>query len=370
MKKVIYCLTMLLMMPVMLLFSGCGKIVYKIDDSNFECVVAYNSEISFDGLNIIVQDGDKQTPVAVTPDMIVSCDDTTTVGNKKITIKYKEETLTVNFVVKYKVDFVVDSQIYETQYVLTKDEIIIPAQNPTLAEYDFVGWDYDFDSQINDNVTINAQLTIAGSGVPKLATYYSATYGDTLEDVVLPANAKGNWQFVESKTTSVGDAGENIFKARFIPQDQNLVPGFEQDVTIKVAKKQLEFTNVADQFSYDGTEKNPTYTLSVQDIETEYIKYYSGEAIDAGEYEYEIDIVDKNYKGSYFGVLKINAVAATITIDSKTIKFTDECPELFDYTVYDKDSNPLSKYARFNGYHNQQTRISTRRQLRNWCRGF
>ncbi len=343
MKKVIYCLTMLLMMPVMLLFSGCGKISYKIDDSNFEGIVAYNSEISFDGLNIIVQDGDKQTPVAVTPDMIVSCDDTTTVGNKKITIKYKEETLTVNFVVKYKVDFVVDSQIYETQYVLTKDEIIIPAQNPTLAEYDFVGWDYDFDSQINDNVTINAQLTIAGSGVPKLATYYSATYGDTLEDVILPTNAKGNWQFVESKTTSVGDAGENIFKARFIPQDQNLVPGFEQDVTIKVAKKQLEFTNVADQFSYDGTEKAPTYTLSVQGIETEYIKYYSGEAIDAGEYEYEIDIVDKNYKGSYFGVLKINAVAATITIDSKTIKFTDECPEQFDYAVYDKDSNPLSK---------------------------
>ena len=201
MKKVIYCLTMLLMMPVMLLFSGCGKITYKIDDSSFESVVAYNSAISFDGLNIIVQDGDKQTPVAVTPDMIVSCDDTTTVGNKKITIKYKEETLTVNFVVKYKVDFVVDSQIYETQYVLTKDEIIIPAQNPTLAEYDFVGWDYDFDSQINDNVTINAQLTIAGSGVPKLATYYNATYGDTLEDVVLPTNAKGNWQFVESKTT-------------------------------------------------------------------------------------------------------------------------------------------------------------------------
>ncbi len=343
MKKVIYCLTMLLMMPVMLLFSGCGKITYKIDDSNFDNIVAYNSEISFDGLNIIVQDGDKNTPVAVAPDMIVSCDDTTTVGDKKLIIKYSEETLTVNFVVKYKVDFVVDSQVYETKYVLTKDELTAPAKNPTLAEYDFVGWDYDFDSQINDNITINAQLTVAGSGVPKLATYYSATYGDTLENITLPSNAKGKWQFVDPKATSVGDAGENIFKARFIPQDQNLVPGFEQDVTIKVAKKQLEFTSIVDQFSYDGTEKTPTYSLPVEGLETEYIKYYSDGAIDAGEYEYEIDIVDKNYKGSYFGVLKIKAVTATITIDSITIKFTDECPEEFDYAVYDKDSNPLSK---------------------------
>ncbi|MBR3667269.1 MAG: Ig-like domain-containing protein [Ruminococcus sp.] len=84
---------------------------------------------------------------------------------------------------------------------------------------------------------LTTDLTVNVTAVPAAPTAVgtlNATYGDTLADVELPKPEDGTWAWKDD-TTSVGNAGEQTFKAVFTPSSPNYT-AVEQDVTINVAK--------------------------------------------------------------------------------------------------------------------------------------
>ncbi len=324
-----------------MIFSGCEINTYTLEQNTFETTIAYGSDIDFSSLTITKNAGkDSENIITVTPDMVVSYGDTNSVGQKQAVIEFEGQTLTLDYWVKYKVDFWVEDSLYNSQYVLSKDDLIIP-ENPSLDGYDFVSWDSEIPQEIDDNQTFNALFTVEGSGVPKLSTI-KAVFGDTLQDHLLPQNSKGSWQYVMPQETSVGSVGTNTFEVVFNPTEEGLLP-ITDVVTISVSKKTLEFLDMQTSFDYDGTEKTPQYSLGVADVEVEYIPYYQDAAIDSGEYEFELEIVDDNYKGSYYGSFTINKISADIIIDSKEIDITDETPTDYDYIVKNKNGDEISQ---------------------------
>ena len=342
MKKIIVTICMSLFMLVAGIFSGCGKekIEYYIDYDSINNVVAYNSEISFDEIFITKLKGVEETKISITEDMVVSCDSTDSVGDKQLVVKYNNKKYTINFVVKYKVDFIVDDVVYDTQYVLDVDDIVLPL-NPEKNGVEFVTWNPSIPQDIDDNMTLHAQFTVGSTGMQELMPYYNATYLDTLADIELPQNENGKWVFVDDLSTQVGNAGENYFQVKFVPNDKTLLPSQTKDLKVIVAKKELEFKNVVNLFSYDGKVKVPEYELDVEGLEVEYIPYYVSDAISSGEYEYEMEIIDENYCGLYYGMFTIEKVKATVVIESKTIKFSDEYPSSFVYEVLDKNEENI-----------------------------
>ena len=342
MKKILVSICMCLFMLFAGIFSGCGKekIEYYIDYDSINNVVVYNSEISFNEIFITKLEGVKETQISITEDMIVSCDSTDSVGAKKLVVKYKDKKYTIDFVVKYKVEFMVEDIVYNTQYVLNADEIETPP-NPEKSGLEFVTWNPSIPQDIDNNMTLYAQFTVESAGVQELMPYYNATYLDTLADIDLPENENGKWVFVDEPSTQVGNAGENYFQVKFIPNDKTLLPSQTKELKIIVAKKEIEFKNVSTTFSYDGKVKIPEYELEVTGLDVDYIPYYSLDAISSGEYEYEMEIVDENYSGSYYGIFTIEKVKVTIVIESKSINFTDECPSEFEYRVLDKNQEDL-----------------------------
>ncbi len=335
-KTILSCLFGFLLFTATL-FTGCSKTLYYIDYNNFDNVVVYNSEITLNNWSVTKQEGSTKTPITITQDMIISCDPTDSVGDKTMVIEVEGNKVTVNFVVKYKVEYTTLGDIYNTQYVLTTDEIV-PPQDPVVADLDFVGWDTSIPTEITDNITIDAKFTLAGTNIPAL-TPCNATYGDTLADIRLPQDENGRWEFVDAPNTPVGNAGTQTFDARFIPTDNTLVQPPIRQVTIVVAQKEVEFTNIVDTFSYDGSAKVPTFTLSEAGLYTE---CYMSSAIDAGTYDYEVEVIEDNYKGHITGTLIINKVKATITIADKTIDYTDPIPTTYDYEILDEGGDELS----------------------------
>ena len=343
MKKFLFTILISFFVVFSTSFFGCSSsITCWVDYGAFSGVVEYNGEISIDELSLIKQDGKSTSTVEITPSMVVSCDDTTTVGKKTLVVEYANQTYTFEFFVKYKVEFLVNNEVYNTQFVLSADEIELP-ETPTVENCDFVSWTPNVPETINNNVSIKANFTIAESGIPVLFEE-NATYGDTLSSIELPKNNLGSWEFVNDKSTPVGNAGEQYFDVQFVPKDESLIVTKTDTVKIKVAKKTLTFKNVVDTFTYDGTVKVPTFDFDTKEkITTEYIPYYLGDAIDVNTYEYEIDVNEPNYEGFYSGTLTIDPVEIEIVIDDAHIKITDSVPQTYSYKVSDKNGNNLSQ---------------------------
>ena len=88
--------------------------------------------------------------------------------------------------------------------------------------------------------TKEVTVTIAKADPTATAPSATATYGQTLSNVTLnnPAgNTAGNWSFKDDGTTSVGNAGDNTFKANFTPTDTtNYNTVSNVNVTVTVGK--------------------------------------------------------------------------------------------------------------------------------------
>ena len=87
---------------------------------------------------------------------------------------------------------------------------------------------------------------------PEIPTGRTATYGQTLADVSLP----DDWSWVDS-TTSVGNAGENSFKANYNSPDPNHKDKQDVDITVDVQKVKATVTTppTGNELSYDNTEQ-------------------------------------------------------------------------------------------------------------------
>ena len=89
--------------------------------------------------------------------------------------------------------------------------------------------------------TASVEYTIAKADPTAYAPKgLTATYGQTLSDVTLTnpqGNTPGTWTWKDPGTTSVGNVGDNTFKANFTPTDAANYKSVEDvDVKISVGK--------------------------------------------------------------------------------------------------------------------------------------
>lgn len=323
---------------LILFYSSKYKTTYSLETKSFDAVVEYNSDLNFNKLSIVKKVGNKQEVIEITEDMIVTKNISSSVGEKKIIIKYGDEEFEVNIVVKYKVEFIVNNMVVNEQYVINQNEIIFP-EDPAIEGLDFISWQANLET-LNNNMQYTASFKVSDGLVPKL-TNLSATYGDTLSSVQLPSNSLGKWEFVDDLQTYVGNAGTNVFDVVFIPSDNNAVAQTAK-LSIKVNKKKLDFKDVEQNFVYDGKIKQPTYELD-EEVNVIFTPCYSGDAVNVGEYVYELDIDDKNYKGSYYGKFNITPVQVDVKVNDVEIGFGDEVPDEFNFELLNDSKEPLSQ---------------------------
>lgn len=139
------------------------------------------------------------------------------------------------------------------------------------------------------SATSNAITVTIAKAQPSytIPTNLTATYGQTLADVKLPAG----WAWVDVATTSVGVVGGNKFAVEFTPEDTVNYNKVSGTATIAVIKQQIakpaEDTNV---YTYTGTEQ--TYFVADSALYT----VNGNTRIDAGTQTVAIALKDKtNY---------------------------------------------------------------------------
>ena len=300
---------------------------YYINTSSFNTTVAYQEDV--DVSTLIIEkyvDGELSNKVPVDKTMIKNCDSTASVGEKSLTIKYNDQEFLINFIVKYKIEFLLDETVIDTQYVLKASEIEAP-QDPVKPGFEFIGWD-EIPEVINSNKTINALFSNVPSNIPNLGTL-TATYGDTLNQFILPSNSEGHWEFVDDLTTTVGNVGKNEFMVQFIPVNSELTV-VKDYVYINVSKKKLEFKDIQTEIAYDGNEHIPSYTLDVEGLE---VRYNGQKGKEEGSYLYIFTIIDDNYEGNCMGYF--NIVPAQVNVKVVLSQYEINLGEAFPTITYE-----------------------------------
>ena len=165
-------------------------------------------------------------------------------------------------------------------------------------------------------VTINVSK---GTPQPATVANLNATYGQTLADVALPTGF--SWE--EATTTTVGNAGTNVFHVKFTPSDTTHYNEVRNiPVSVIVAKANYDMTGVAlngGQFTYDGTAKSLAISGTLpQGVE---VTYENNGKTDAGQYPVVAHFTgDANHNA-------IQDMTATLTIlksDIQGLSFVDK----------------------------------------------
>lgn len=307
---------------------------------NGDNVLAYQSDFDFDEYfeNSYVV---KTTPEGeeyyfpITISMLSAQIDTSSVGEKSVDIKYNSKTLTFNYVVKYKVEFLVDLEVFDTQLVLDSAEL--EPKTPSKEGYTFEGWQ-DLPQTITNNVQVNAVFS-EDVVVPELLTL-NAEYGDTLEDLTLPSNKFGAWQFEDELSSSVGDIGNQIKNVKFVQTNGEVFT--TSTVNILISKKTLQFKFDSLEFEYDATEKQPTFYFNGVDKEQVNVIYvpYQDTAVNVGEYEFEYLIDDDNYQGQYSGSFLITKKQVKVLVGNLEMTYLQTVPA-GSFLITDIYGNPL-----------------------------
>ena len=167
-------------------------------------------------------------------------------------------------------------------------------------------------SKINEeySFTIN-QATYTPTSIP---TASAATYGDTLSTVdFIGGDSNGTWAWV-SGTDLVGNAGTRTHNARFTPTDTNYAASTHA-ITVSVAKRTVTFTNVVNEYTYNGSAQNVAYLVGnlVGEDATPTINGNTAYT-NAGSYSITLSVSSDNYQGSLTTTLTINKATPTLTI--------------------------------------------------------
>ena len=140
----------------------------------------------------------------------------------------------------------------------------------------------------------------------------NATYGQTLADLALPQGF--TWD--EPATTSVGNAGPNIFHVTYTPEDTTKYQSVQGiAVTVQVAKVSFDMSGITfsgAQFTYDG---QPHSLAIAGNLPEGVVVYYeNNEQTDVGTYEVRaVFSVDGNHN-------PVNSMPATLTIVKSDIQ--------------------------------------------------
>lgn len=229
--------------------AACGgddkPVTYTLNSTNFEATVAYKSTIDYKDFVIKGSDG---KDIAVTSAM-VSGFDTSSVGEKSLTISYKKFTQTVKYTVKYEVKFSVGGEMKDTQYVLQANEIDVP------DAYESYVWTPAIPATITDNMQFvgterepeEIPVSIGDAGdfavsvgsvasplavtVPTGANWEVTTSNDNVtvtegrNNVLITAKKVGVTTLTVKATNALGDAGEATKTIVVKPQSMAIVEG-------------------------------------------------------------------------------------------------------------------------------------------------
>ncbi len=306
---------------------------YSLKSTEFNEIIALDDEV--DLTNLIIYNKLTKDEIVAGEYEVIHCDDTTTIGSKTLIIKYKNKNYTVNFYVKYKVEFESNNEIISTQYVDNIDEIVYPT-GMEKEGYEFVSWDRNIPTNLTENIKLNAIFSSTTLEIPVL-TNISCEYSTKLSEISLPENENGKWIFEDNLNQTVGSVGNHTFNVKFVPKTTELVERYSQ-VKIQVKKKVLIFNILKNEFTYDGNEHFPEFSLPITDIN---VKTTGSPEINAREegYNYTLRIDDPNYYGMYSGKFKINKADVTITVGNKTINWGENFT--MPYTIEGFDNHEL-----------------------------
>ena len=181
----------------------------------------------------------------------------------------------------------------------------------------------------------DVKLTVNVTAIPAAPTAVgtlNATYGDTLDDVDLPTveDGSGSWAWKDAGTTSVGNAGEQTFKAVFTPSSTNYT-AVEQNVTINVAK--------ADPIPEGVDVITVTYGSTLADIKLPKGWAWKNDTLSVGDvglkrFGATYTPTDTNNYNVIEGGVQINVVAVDKTALNKAIAAADTYLATIKKTVY------------------------------------
>ena len=287
-----------------------NKNPYELKTENFEATIEFNGDVDLNTLSIY--NTKTKTNITASEFTVVSCSETNSIGEKILVIEYNGIQFTIPFKVKYKVEFYLDDQVVSSQFVTTAEEIIIP-ENITKTGYEFISWDTTIPESLDNNLALNAIMSSTTLTVPKLQTV-ATTYGTKLSEISLPNNINGHWEFTEDNSTYVGNVGTHTFNVKFVPSTNELVERYST-IDIVVEQKELTFTILQDEFTYNGLPQFPIYSLPVSGLnvtESDHLINASNNS-----YDYYIIINEPNYRGSCLGTFKINKANVNLEIGTE-----------------------------------------------------
>ncbi len=154
----------------------------------------------------------------------------------------------------------------------------------------------------------------------------TATYGDTLSDVILPEG----WSWADD-TQSVGNAGTKTFKATFTPEDTtNYNTVSDIDVTVTVEKADITPIVSIDDWTYGEKASDPsvegnsgngavTYTYAAKGSD----EFVAETPTNAGEYTVKATIAETaNYNAAEATAdFTINKALLTVTAKNQTVNY-------------------------------------------------
>ena len=229
-KLVLLTISVLLVLGLVLGLSGCGgksqDKSYTLDSAGFKSTAVFGETLSLSGLKLVC-DGET---VAVTSDMVTGLD-TSSVGDKQLTVSYNNQTFNVNYTVKYRVTFVIEGN--ETvQLVSTADEIVVP-ETPIIVGKQFERWSVSIPATLTGNLRIDAMYktlsaqredayTWSSEGVIDLSGYaedlgkveYSVTDtdGNALAESIVTAveGSKLRYTMADNSAILISISGEGV----------------------------------------------------------------------------------------------------------------------------------------------------------------
>ena len=170
---------------------------------------------------------------------------------------------------------------------------------------DEVADDIDYTKYYSVNVNyakLVVESKVMDPGDPKLAEEYVIYFGDTLSEIQFAYHPNGSWAWVDDPSTTVGNVGENKFKAQFTPFSDNYDAPEPVWISLTVLPKELSFRITSPtRVIYDGQPHNLTYEII--DLETgekfdkELVVLGNDSYIDASATPYGVTLVfeDTNY---------------------------------------------------------------------------
>ena len=223
-KTLLLVLSLLLIIGVALGLAGCKTKEpdtepaksYTLDYSAFKPTAVFGEKLSLNGLKLVEAGGET---VTVTDSMVTGVD-TSSTGEKTLTVSYNDQTFEVKYTVKFRIVFVVNG-VETEQLVVSSSEINVPTP-PAVTGQQFESWSVEIPATLTSNLRIDAiyktldgsredVYTWTGNGLINLSGY--ATEGATVNVTITDADGNAIGSDVATATVEAGKIKYRLLSA-------------------------------------------------------------------------------------------------------------------------------------------------------------